>query len=117
MSIIETVKKSAEGKNVKRVTQIELEFGEFNFVTPERLAAAFEIASDGTIAKGAKLKIKTKHGKIKCNECGYAGKAEIENEEHSHMFIIHCPKCDSASIEVLEGKGLVVKNIRALTKA
>ncbi len=116
MDVIETVEKSVEGKNVKRVTQIELELGEFDFVTPEQLAAAFEIASDGTIAKGAKLKIKTKHGKIKCNECGYVGKVEVENKEHSHL-LIHCPKCDSVSVEVLEGKRLIVKNIRALTKA
>lgn len=110
MNIIETVEKSVERKNVKRITQIELELGEFNFVTPEQLAAAFEIASDGTVAKGAKLKIRTKHGKIKCNECSYRG----EVEEHSHTFIIYCPKCHSASVEVLEGKELIVKNIKAV---
>lgn len=111
MSIIETVKKSVERKNVKKITEIELELGELNFVAPEGLAAAFEIASEGTIAKGAKLKIKTKHGKIKCNECGYAGKVGLENEEHSHA--IHCPKCDSSSIEIVEGRGIVVKGIKA----
>ena len=111
MSIIETVKKSVEGKNVKKIMQIELELGEFNFVTPEGLTAAFEIASDGTIAKGAKLKIKTKHGKIKCNECSYAGEVEVDNEEHSHMM--HCPKCGSSSIEIVEGKEIIVKGINA----
>lgn len=116
MDIVETVKKSVEGRNVERVTHVELELGEFSFVTPEQLKHAFEMVSQDTIAGNAKLKIKVRHGKIHCTQCGYEGKVKVDAHGHSHMVLIKCPKCRGTAVEILGGKEIIVKNIKALVK-
>lgn len=113
MDIIETVKESVEGRNIERVTQIEVELGEFSFVTPQQLRAVFEMVAQDTIAQKAKLKIKIRHGKIRCLQCNYKGKVKVDKCEHSHMKLIKCPKCKSTATEILEGNGIVVGNIKA----
>lgn len=116
MGIVEAVTNSTKGRRVERVREIEVELGELTFVTPKQLRFAFEMASQDTLAQGAKLKIKVKQGKVRCLECGYEGKASFRGHDevdHHHDFPLYCPKCSGISIEILEGEGTEIKSIRA----
>lgn len=112
--VIEIVEDSIRGQNVEKVTKIEVELGEFSSVTPEQFKTVFEMVAQDTIAQNAELKILLKPGRIRCLQCEYEGKAKsIQNHNHKHMLMVECPMCNSTSMEILEGKGLRVKNIKA----
>jgi hydrogenase nickel incorporation protein HypA/HybF len=115
MGIVKTVMNSTEGRRVERVMEIEVELGELTFVTPEQLRLAFEMASQDTIAQGAKLKIKVKQGKVRCLECGYEGKVSFRGHgeiDHRHDLPVYCPKCSGISMQILKGEGTEIKSIR-----
>jgi hydrogenase nickel incorporation protein HypA/HybF len=114
MDIVEVVKKSLEGRNVKAVNEVEIEMGELQRITPEQMKQVFEMAAKDTIVEGAKLKVNINKGRVRCQNCGYQGGVEVEmRHDHDHKAHIHCPSCDSASIEILEGNDIDVRNIEA----
>jgi hydrogenase nickel incorporation protein HypA/HybF len=114
MEIVEIVTKSLEGKKVKRVKEVEIELGEFHKISPQQMQEVFEMASKDTVAEGARLKVNIKKGAIKCIACGFSGGVEVEMEHHhDHSMHLHCPKCNAASLEILEGRDIDVRNIEA----
>ena len=60
--IIESVLKQLESHKFERVTKIDLTVGEFNLLTQESLQNAFELAAEGTKAKGAVLNVEQTPG-------------------------------------------------------
>lgn len=114
MEIVEAVKNSLRGHKVRMVKEVEIEMGELHNVTPEQMEYVFEMASKDTIAEGAKLKVKIKKGKVRCLSCGYSGRVDVDmKHEHDHFADLHCPECRGASLEILEGQDIEIKNIRA----
>jgi hydrogenase nickel incorporation protein HypA/HybF len=114
MGIVDAVKNSLKGHKVKAVRVVEIEMGELNNVTHEQMRQVFEMAAKGTIAEGAKLEVKIKEGKVRCLDCGYSGRVEVDVEHgHDHSTHLHCPKCSGGSLEILEGGDIEVRNIRA----
>ena len=47
---------------------------------------------------------------IECHDCNFHGNAIVDEKDH-YAPMIQCPDCDSYSIEILNGKDIVVKNI------
>ena len=47
---------------------------------------------------------------IECNDCDFHGEAILDDSDH-YAPLVKCPKCDSLSVETLNGKDIVVKNI------
>jgi hydrogenase nickel incorporation protein HypA/HybF len=119
VSIIETVTRVAEANNVKKVLEINVEIGQFTFVNPEQLKFLFEIASNDTPLKNSKLNITLVPGKLHCNDCGYSGDAISEEDQRkAHLlplvgFSAKCPICNSNNTEIIGGRELNIKNIRA----
>jgi hydrogenase nickel incorporation protein HypA/HybF len=114
MEIVDVVSKSLEGRRVKAVKEIEIEMGELHRISPEQMQQAFEMASKDTIAEGATLKVKIKKGNVKCLSCGFEGAVEVEMEhDHDHPAHLHCPECSGASLDILEGNEITVRNIEA----
>ena len=114
--IVETVLKSLESHDVKRVLSVDVEVGELMGIHSEELKYGFEIASEGSVLEGIELNIQIKPAKIKCLGCGYEGGCEsslILHHEHEHVPLPppQCPKCEGVAVEVLEGKTLAVKNL------
>lgn len=112
MEIVEVVKKSLEGHTVKAVKEVEIEMGELHKVMPKQMEQVFEMAAKDTVVEGAKLKVNIKKGRVRCQGCGYSGGVEVETE-HDHSMHVHCPECGGVSLEILEGKGIEIKNILA----
>ncbi|WXG40941.1 MAG: hydrogenase maturation nickel metallochaperone HypA [Candidatus Freyarchaeum deiterrae] len=119
VSIVETVTKVAEANKVKKVLEINVEIGQFTFINPETLKFLFKIASDNTPLKKSKLNIQLVPGKLHCNDCGYSGDAvSEEDQKKAHLlplvgFTAKCQKCNSSNTEIIGGRELNIKNIKA----
>ncbi len=101
--IIEAAIPEAERHGAKKILEIRLKIGELSGVLPECIQEYFNIASRGTIAEGALLKVEKIPITIKCNACGYNG--EIPKRK------IHCPECGSAEIKLLSGREYFVDSL------
>lgn len=123
VSIVDSVVRVAEANNVKKVLEINVEIGQFTFVNPEQLKFLFEIASDNTPLKNSKLNIQIIPGKLHCNDCGYSGDAiSEEDQKKAHLisligFSAKCPICNSSNTEIIGGRELNIKNIKAEVEA
>ncbi len=116
LSIVETVVEAAKQNNVVRVTEVNVEVGEFTFLIPEQLAFNFEIASKNTVVDGAKLNIITKKGVLKCQDCGATSESNVDSDIPPQMASfapMKCPECGSSATEIVGGKEFVITDIRA----
>jgi Zn finger protein HypA/HybF involved in hydrogenase expression len=96
-SIIEQV------PNKDKVISVEIESGELVGIEREHLKEHLEEAT------GWKVDVKTIQSRIKC-PCGYRGVANILQRLHD-LVIYDCPECGNDSVEILEGKDIMIKKI------
>ena len=62
----------------------------------------FELATEGTVADGARLDLNVQPGSARCRSCG-------ENFELQDLILL-CP-CGSADVEVLSGRELMLMSV------
>ncbi len=119
--IISTVVRVAEENRATRVTEINVELGEFTLLNPDYLKFSLNVVAEGTIAEGANINLTIKPGIISCLECGYEGEAKKEDFEgapHIPQLLslsLKCPKCGSSATKIIGGRECTVKNIQILT--
>ena len=131
----------ARVNNANKITEINLEIGDFALIVEIYAQKAFDNMKQGTIAKKAKLNIKRTPGVIHCNTCqqnseiwfskekekaasegrleeykeyekAVAEKSILEADPNLGTNVFHCRKCDSSDTTLIEGKGIVIKDIR-----
>lgn len=90
--------------NLKKVSIINLQFGEMVQIVPEIFRIAFEEASRSTIVEGAELKIEVTSVKLRCLNCLREYEILSENK-------YECVNCDSNDMEIIQGKELLIKSI------
>ncbi len=95
-SVVETVCEYAAGR---RVLSVRLQVGSLCAVVPEAMRFCFELATEGTVAAGARLDLDLPPGRAVCRSCG----AEFE----LHDPIILCA-CGSADVHVISGRELQI---------
>ena len=95
-SMLDIIVDQAESYNVKKVVKINLEFGVLTAVMPDAIRFAFEVLSKDGIAEGAELEITMIPIKAHCLDCG-----ETHVMEEYKPF---CPACDSAALNIIEGR-------------
>ena len=95
-SVVEAVCEHAAGR---RVSSVKLEVGALCAVVPEAMTFCFDLATEGTIAAGARLDIDVRPGMARCRSCD----AHFELTDP----ILLCP-CGSADVEVLAGRDLKI---------
>ncbi|HEV7419649.1 MAG TPA: hydrogenase maturation nickel metallochaperone HypA [Mycobacterium sp.] len=93
-SVVEAVCEHAAGR---RVSSVRLEIGALCAVVPDAMTFCFELATEDTVAAGARLDLDVTPGIARCRSCD----AEFELRD---LFLL-CP-CGSADIEVLAGRDL-----------
>ncbi len=119
VSIVETVTRVAEANNVRKILEINVEIGQFTFINPEQLLFLFQIAAEKTPLSESKLNIKIVPGKLHCQDCGYSGDAvSEEDQKKAHLlplvgFTARCPMCNSNNTDIIGGRELNIKNIKA----
>jgi hydrogenase nickel incorporation protein HypA/HybF len=93
-SVVDAVCEHAAGR---RVHSVRLEVGALCAVVPDAMTFCFDLATEGTVADGARLEVDLRPGEARCRRCG----AGFELSDP----ILLCP-CGSADVEVLAGRDL-----------
>jgi hydrogenase nickel incorporation protein HypA/HybF len=93
-SVVDAVCEHAAGRHVHSVT---VEVGALCAVVPDAMQFCFDLATEGTVADGARLDLNVQPGSARCRSCG----ANFDLPD----LILLCP-CGSADVEVLAGRDL-----------
>lgn len=108
--IIDAVIETAESNNATEVNEVTIELGRLAMVNPEQLEFILGVLVENTILEEANIIFEEIPVEVECHDCKFHGKAIIDDKDH-YAPIVKCPECDSYSIEILNGKDIVVKNI------
>ncbi|MFI5891022.1 hydrogenase maturation nickel metallochaperone HypA [Actinoplanes sp. NPDC051513] len=95
-NIVDAVCERADGRPVRRVT---VRIGKLTAVVPRAMLFCFDLATEGTVAEGARLEIEERAGEARCRTCG----AEVVLADP----ILLCP-CGSADLAVTAGRELQI---------
>ena len=81
---------------------VKVEVGALCAVVPDAMRFCFELATEGTVADGARLDLDVRPGAARCRSCG----------QHFELrdLILLCP-CGSADVEVLAGRELRIMSM------
>ncbi|MFX0061176.1 MAG: hydrogenase maturation nickel metallochaperone HypA [Candidatus Hermodarchaeota archaeon] len=107
--------------HIKKITQINIDVGEFSFVVPEQIVFWLKILSEQdanyNLMRDSHIEFREIKGLIKCSNCNYQGTIPTMSDEDKTMHnlidvSIRCPKCDSPSTTILQGRDVVVSSIQ-----
>jgi hydrogenase nickel incorporation protein HypA/HybF len=101
-NIIESILSQVPKKN-GRVVRVVISCGQINAINDEAMEFAFDMAAEGTICKGAKLKIKHIPLKATCENCG--------KKFNYDLYDPCCPKCGKSDIKIGEDAPLLLEEI------
>jgi len=103
----------AKKNDVEKILEIHLELGEFAMFQYRSFRATFKLISKGTVADHAKLFIKKVRGVMACKKCGYIGRGRklYPVRRGTYQPSTQCPKCKEMSLEIVQGKEYIVKEI------
>ena len=131
----------AKANNATKISEINLEVGDFALIVEIYAQLAFDTLKKGTIAENAILNIKRTPGVIHCNSCqqnseiwfskakekaategrleeyekyekAVAEKSILEADPNLGTNLFHCRKCNSSNTTLIAGKGVTIRNIR-----
>jgi hydrogenase nickel incorporation protein HypA/HybF len=111
--IFKVAEATAMKYGAKKITEVYLEIGELTLIVPELLKQSFKMATTGSIAEGAELKIEILPGKIRCRECDKVSTVTLTEEAQlTGLQLFQCKYCKSKNTEIIDGKKANVKNIK-----
>jgi Zn finger protein HypA/HybF involved in hydrogenase expression len=131
----------AKMNNATTISEVNLEVGDFALIVEIYAKQAFDTLKKGTIAENATLNIKRTPGVLHCNSCQQdskiwfneekdkaASEGRLEEYEQYEKSItedsllrgnpnlgrnlFHCRACGNSDTNLIEGKGVVIKDIR-----
>jgi len=85
------------------IHSLELQVGTLSGIVPEALAFAFDVASAGTAAEGAELRLKTVPTRCYCGDC--------QQEFQPRDWIYECPHCHRLSTDICQGQDLILASL------
>jgi hydrogenase nickel incorporation protein HypA/HybF len=103
-SLVELASESARGAGATKVRSLHLRLGALSGVVRGALEFSYEIATAGTPLEGSKLIVTELPVRVYCASC------EVEVELAS-VQRFRCPKCDTPSGDVRQGRELEVESI------
>ena len=113
--IVRTVLKEAEKNNGKKVLSIQLEIGELALLNVEQVTFWIHQLFKGSVAEGAKVRVKTIKACIRCESCGYKGRISPDPKDpFQHLISYSCPKCASFQIKIEKGRECTLRRIQAV---
>jgi hydrogenase nickel incorporation protein HypA/HybF len=113
--IVKTILDTAERNGGKRVLSIQLEFGELMLLNVEQVTFWVGELLKGSVAEGAKVKVKTIKARIHCEVCRYQGGLAPEGSELLQGFTPQCcPECGSFHVRIKKGRECLLKKIQIM---
>ena len=101
--LFDTLEETAREHRARKVTRVRLKVGKLSGVVPDLLESAFDAYKKGTIAEEARLEVEEVPVRLRCGDCG-GGRMDVEGD-------FACLACGGRSVEILEGRELVVERI------
>lgn len=102
-SLTNIVLETAGKEKMKKVTRVNVAFGQTVSIVPEIFSVAFTELVRGTVAEDAELDIEIIPLKTACPRCG----AVFSFEKISFV----CQQCGSDEVDIISGKELFIKSI------
>lgn len=113
--IVKTVLDTAEKNSGKKVLSIQLEIGELALLNVDQVTFWIHELFKGSLAEGAKVKIKEIKARIQCESCGFNGRISPDQQDpFKHLIPYSCPKCGSFQIKVEKGRECTLRRIQAI---
>lgn len=113
--IVKTVLETAQKNSGKKVLSVQLEIGELTLLNVEQVNLWVQELFKGSIAEGAKVKVRKIKARISCEGCGYKGGAASDQEDtFRHTALQQCPRCHSFQIQVEKGKECTLRRIQVV---
>lgn len=105
--IAEIAVRHAEKNNAEQVTDLYLVIGELSTVIDDSVQFYWDLITDQTICKGAKLHFNRIPALFRCLDC---------NKEYplSEGDLTPCPHCGSTQMEILQGKEFHLESINII---
>ncbi len=95
----------AKEEGFARITAATILLGTLTTFKKEPILHYFEILKEESgLLRDARLAIAEVAGRVRCNACGETGTID-----DAPMAL--CPACESADVEILNGKELVIKDV------
>ncbi|MDO5823840.1 hydrogenase maturation nickel metallochaperone HypA [Methanobrevibacter sp.] len=108
--IINAVLDTANENNATEVNEVTVEVGRLAMINPEQLQFILGVLIENTIIEDAEINFEEIPAEIKCLDCEFDGEAVLDDSDH-YAPLVKCPNCDSLSVDIINGKDIVVKNI------
>jgi Zn finger protein HypA/HybF involved in hydrogenase expression len=131
----------AKINNISCISEVNIEVGDFNLFVEIYAQEAFEIIKKGTVVENAVLNIKRTPGLLHCNSCDQNSEIWFDKEKEKAASegrlkeyeefekaiteqsllkgnpnlgrnVFYCRNCDSSDTNLIEGKGVLIRNIR-----
>lgn len=102
-SALGLIEEAARREGFARVRVVRMEIGALSCVEADALRFAFDSATLGTCAEGARLDILTVPGEGECGACGIRIAMET-------LYDL-CPQCETRPLKVLRGTEMRVKDV------
>lgn len=101
--IINIAVSEAQKAGAQKIIEIRLVIGELSTIIDESVQMYFDIISEGTIARGARLVFKKMPAVFRCKTCGF------EYNKPAKGF--DCPKCGELGVPTGAGKEFYVESM------
>lgn len=105
MSIVEIAEENARTANTSVINEIELDIGTQSGVVLDALEFAMQSAVQGTMLSNAKVVFNSIPAKAVCAQC--------QNKFYIKDLFEPCPECGNPFCEIIQGKELKVKSLKA----
>jgi len=113
--IVQNVLDTAKTNDGKKVVSVQLEIGELALLNVEQVTFWIHELFKGSVAEGAKIKVKTIKARIQCESCGYKGGMNPDRQDSfRHVIFYSCPKCSSFQIKVEKGRECTLRRIQVV---
>jgi hydrogenase nickel incorporation protein HypA/HybF len=113
--IVRNVLDTAKTNDGKKVVSVQLEIGELALLNVEQVTFWIHELFKGSVAEGAKIKVKTIKARIQCESCGYKGGMNPDRQDSfRHVILYSCPKCSSFQIKVEKGRECTLRRIQVV---
>ncbi|UCD28436.1 MAG: hydrogenase maturation nickel metallochaperone HypA [Planctomycetota bacterium] len=103
VQIVDQVVELAGQNNATRIDEVVVEIGLMQLVVPEALEMAFSVATESTLAEGARLKIVEQEIEAVCRDCDHRYKPRID------CYL--CPQCGQANARIVAGNDIILKSV------
>jgi hydrogenase nickel incorporation protein HypA/HybF len=109
LAIVDEVCERARDDGAVRIAAVHVRIGALTSVVPDALRFAWDAATDGTLAHGARLEIDEVPLRISCAQC--KGERDVDGA------LPICPACNTTSTRIVRGRELLVTAMEVIHDA